>query len=469
MEFTSFGAARTVTGSKHLLRTESGKTILLDCGLFQGRDPRNPTLNTHFGFDPRSIDYLILSHAHIDHSGLIPKLVKEGFTGPIFATQATLDLCGIMLPDSGHIQEADVAFSNKFRKGDGRTLKKPLYTVEDAYACLRQFRAVSYHEWHELDEDLAFQCIPNGHLLGSAAIVLSWKDKASGTERRLAYTGDIGRPEPNMLKAPMPLPEVDYLICESTYGDRLHDNQDFGLTDLVQLIRETCVDRKGKLIIPAFSIGRTQEIVFALDYLHNFEMLPSIPVYVDSPLSTKGTEIYRKHLDAFNAQFQRYLAQDATPFAFPQLHFIESADESKALNDSPDPCIIISASGMMEAGRIRHHLFNHIEHSNNTLLIVGYSEPSSLGGQLTHGARTIRLFRQELQVKARVEVIQSYSGHADYREILHYLHPLNQGRLKDVFLVHGDYESQLALAARMHRQGFPNVEIPDRGQTRTLA
>lgn len=467
MKISFHGAAGTVTGSKHLLHLDNGKKILLDCGLFQGRRKESDVLNRHWGFEPRDIDYVLLSHAHIDHCGLLPKLVKDGFSGKIFCTPATYDLCSIMLPDSAFIQEGDARFENKHRAEVGKPLVEPLYTVEDATDCLSYFEQVEFDAVHSLpDCGLEFQFIENGHLLGSGSVNITVK--AANRTVRIAYTGDIGRMKPNMLREPQPFPQADYILSESTYGDRLHDDEHYTVDDLIKLVRETCVEKRGKLIIPAFSIGRTQEILFALDYLHSHSQLPQIDVYVDSPLSSKGTTIHRKHLGLFNAQMQEYFRKDPTPFAFPDLHFIESVDQSKALNTSDDPCIIISASGMMEAGRIRHHLLNHIDDPRNTLLIVGYCEPSTLGGKILAGADEVKIFGQYKKVKARVEYVGSFSGHGDYKEMLHFLACQKPEKVKKVFLVHGDDDAQLAFRNRLKEAGFPQIEIPQAGTSYEL-
>lgn len=468
MEVRFIGAARHVTGSKHLLTLPSGKQALLDCGLFQGKRKETDSLNRHWGFEPRDISYLILSHAHIDHCGLIPKLVKDGFRGKIYCTPATYDLCSIMLPDSAHIQEDDAFFDNKKRAKDLAAGKKvsrhpvePLYTTEDAEKCLEYFETIPYETPFTPDDGVTFTFYDAGHLLGSAGIYIQWQD--SGVRKSLFFTGDIGRAQPQMLREPQRFPQADYIICESTYGDRLHDDDDYTITDLVNIIRETCIERNGKLIIPAFSIGRTQEIIYALDYLDTYKQLPPIDVYVDSPLSSKGTTIFRKHLELFNDQMQQYLKTDPDPFGFPNLHFIESVDESKALNEKEGPCIIISSSGMMDAGRIRHHVFNHIEDPTTTILMVGYSEPASLGGRLAAGVPAVKLFGEYKQVNARIEYIRSYSGHGDYKEMIRYLNCQKIPDVKKIFLVHGDYPVQVEFSRKLQRVGFHDVVIPSQG------
>ncbi|MBE2246236.1 MAG: MBL fold metallo-hydrolase [Candidatus Competibacteraceae bacterium] len=461
MKIGFYGAAMQVTGSKHLIVTEEGKRILLDCGMFQGRRKIAGPLNQHWGFEPMTIDCVILSHAHIDHAGLIPKLVKDGFRGKIYCTLATYDLCSIMLPDSAYIQENDAEYENKRRRLADKRPIEPLYTTEDAYACLDYFEKVNYREPVSLFPGVQFTFYENGHLLGSATTTIELEE--NGKTRILTYTSDIGRCKPNMLREPEPFPQSDIIICESTYGDRLHDEDEYTLQDLVQLVRETCLENKGKLIIPAFSIGRTQEIIYALDYLYNTKKLPPIHVYIDSPLSTRSTFIYKQHLSLFNQRMQDYLKTDPDPFSFPFLHFIESVDQSKKLNTSKEPCIIISASGMMEAGRIRHHVANHIGHAKNTLLIVGYCEPTTLGGKLIAGNKIVKISGIEHKVRARIEYIRSYSGHGDYREMIQYLDCQDKKRIEAMVLVHGDYAAQLEFKTRLRRLGYSRIEIPEQG------
>jgi metallo-beta-lactamase family protein len=458
MKLTCFGASRTVTGSRFMLENREGKRILLDAGLFQGRGKTQKELNQHPKFDPGAIDAVVLTHAHIDHSGYLPYLYKHGFRGPVYCTEATADLCEIMLPDSGHIQEEDVRFINKHRRRENKKLLEPLYTIEDAEAILDQLRPISTGKEYDV---MGFGCslYGTGHLLGSVGIRISSHSKS------LFYTGDIGRLAPRMLKPPVQIPSSDYIMCESTYGDKIHDEEVRGLELLLNEVRRTCVEQGGKLLIPAFSIGRTQEIIFALDFLHTFEMLPDIPVYVDSPLSTKGTGIYRKHLNQFNETIQRYLETDADPFCFPNLHFIQSVEESKSLNAIKGPCIIISSSGMMEAGRIRHHIRNHIQEPESTLLITSHTEPGTLGGRLRKRPETVRLFGEDLPVKFRIEEIPGLSAHADQEELMAYLKPGLAAKPAALFLVHGSLESSMALK-EMVNNNFPEtmVVIPKFGE-----
>jgi metallo-beta-lactamase family protein len=462
MKISFYGAAQEVTGSKHLITTAKGKKILLDCGLYQGRRKDAEKKNAHFGFNPREIDYLIVSHAHIDHTGLIPKLVKEGFNGPVYCTPATMDLCKIMLPDSAHIQENDIRYENKIRQRDGKRLLEPLYDAEDAEKALELMVAVPFYTDFKLCDEVSLKYTENGHLLGSAATNLTVKD--NGNIIHLCFTGDIGRQTNSILKLPQAFPQADYIISESTYGDRLHNDEIYSLEEIIRIITRTCVEQKGKVIIPAFSIGRTQEIIYGLDYLNSKLKLPNIPVYIDSPLSAKGTGIFKHHLELFNQEFQDFLKQDLSPFEFPNLHLIQTVDESKALNELKEPCIIISASGMMEAGRIKHHVFNNIEDERNTILMVGYCEPSTLGGRIAAGAKEVKIFGEVKQVKAKVEYIRSFSGHGDYKEMITFLDCQDKSKVKNIFLVHGDVDAQHAFSGHLKAAGFKNVEIPALGK-----
>jgi len=463
MKITFFGAARTVTGSKHLIETTDGKRILLDCGLFQGLGDEGHALNRDLGFNASEVDYLVLSHAHIDHAGLIPLLVKQGFNGPIFCTPATEDLCRLMLEDSAYIQESDIRYINKRRRHQGRELLQPLYSVKDAEQSLKLFVKVPYRVAHSITEDIVLRFTDAGHILGSAVVNLEITE--NGVTRRIAFSGDIGRSHPNLIREPEPFPQCDVLITESTYGDKLHEEPIESVEHLLRIVEETCVKKQGKLIIPAFSVGRTQEIVYALDRLENEGRLPRIPVFVDSPLSTNATDIMRDNSDCFNDQVKEYMKTDADPFGFNKLTYIKEASQSKRLNNLKEPCIIISASGMAEAGRIKHHIANTIGKSENTILIVGHCEPQSLGGRLTEGATEVKIFGETHQVNARVEVLGSFSAHGDYKEMLEFLSCQEASVIERVFLVHGEYETQLKYKLRMQQAGFRNIEIPERGNT----
>jgi metallo-beta-lactamase family protein len=458
MKVTFWGAARTVTGSRHLITTTTGKNILLDAGLFQGKEDEQQARNRVPGFLPEDIDAVILTHAHIDHSGFLPALYAQGFRGKIYATDATKDLCEIMLVDSAHIQEEDAKYDNKRRVKAGKTLREPIYNQEDARKVMTLFRTKSYHETFTV-WGLECHFFNTGHLLGSAGIYLQEQDIS------LVFTGDLGRKFPSMLQRPDPLPASDYLICESTYGDRLHEDYEFTLKALLDVVNKTCIQKRGKLLIPAFSIGRTQEILFALDYLSTFDLLPNVPVFVDSPLSTKGTKIFKAYLPLFNEEIQAYLKKDPDPFQFTQLHFVENVEESKAINNIEGPCIIISSSGMMEAGRIRHHLFNHISDPKTTILMTGYAEPSTLGGRLLHQPDFVRILGKYLPVRAEVHLMKALSGHADRQELLDAIPHRKEKPYKGIFLVHGDYDAQLSLKDGLEEKGVSPIHIPTFGHS----
>lgn len=458
MKIQFCGAARTVTGSKHLLFPNDGKKILLDCGFFQGRGADTDGMNRTFIFEPSKINYLILSHAHIDHSGNIPNLVKQGFRGPIICTPATADLCKIMLMDSAHIQESDVKFINKRRMKQGLELLKPIYSVKDVEACFPLFISVPYNTVYEVYENLKVTFTDSGHILGSAGVSVQIKE--NGKTIKLFFSGDIGRYNGSILKDPQPFPQADYIITESTYGDRLHSDATYSEQQLFDVVYNTCITKKGKLIIPAFSLGRTQELVYALDQMEHKKMLPRINVYVDSPLSVNATAIMRNHPECFNKDIIDYMKTDSNPFGFDNLIYVQDVIESKKLNDMPEPCIIISASGMADAGRIKHHIANNVSNPNNTILLVGYAEPNSLGGKLRAGNKVVKIFGVEHDVNADVIVIDSYSAHGDYKEMIKYLGCQDKEKVKQLFLVHGEYEVQLNYKEKLLDAGFRHITIP---------
>ncbi len=460
MKITFHGAAQTVTGSKHLLTTDSGKNILLDCGFFQGMGKETDDLNRNLGFDAGKVDALILSHAHIDHSGDIPYLVKQGFRGKIYCTPATKDLCVVMLADTAHIQESDLKFINKGRVKKGLPLIKPLYDQRDVDKTIELMQTVSYGEKFKVNDEVEFHYTDSGHILGSAAINLSVKS-TSGI-KKIFFSADIGRPNDRILIPPQPFPQAEIILCESTYGNRLHPSAEESEKRLFDVIFDTCITRKGKVIIPAFSLGRTQEIVYILNNLYNKRALPKINVYVDSPLSINATEIMRAHPESFNKEILHVMETDPDPFGFGGLKYIRDANESKALNDLKEPCIIISASGMAEAGRIKHHIKNNIGDARNTIMIVGYCTPGSLGGQLAAGNKNVHIYGAEYEVKAKVEVMNSYSAHADYNEMLQYLSCQDPKAIKKMFLVHGELQVQQDWKIKLAEHGFKNIEIPER-------
>lgn len=463
MQITFHGAAQTVTGSKHLITTGRNKRILLDCGLFQNTGGDNKNINRQFGFDPLTIDLVILSHAHIDHSGLLPFLVKQGYRGPIYATPATVDLCEIMLADSAHIQESDVMYLNKKRARNGQRPIDALYTIDEVYETMRLFIPVPLDKWVNAAPHIRFCFTDSGHILGSAAVNLDLDEPEGRT--RIFFSGDIGRYNDSILRDPQPFPQADYIITESTYGDRLHESGTDAKKHLLDIVRDTCVTRQGKLVIPAFSLGRTQEIVYALNELSNSGELPWIRVYVDSPLAINATAIMFKHRWSFNPSIIESMKKDPDPFGFDNLVYIRDSDSSKALNDLDEPCIIISASGMLEAGRIKHHIKNTIGDSKNTILIVGFVPPGSLGARLIEGQQEVKIFGQLYPVGAKVEVLDAYSAHADYGEMMHYLRCQDAASVKRVFLVHGEPDAQLSFKNHMHGLGFHDIVIPMQGET----
>lgn len=455
------GAAQQVTGSCHLLTLDSGYTILLDCGLYQGNSKDMKSFNSVWYFEPSTIDCLILSHAHIDHSGRIPKLVKDGYKGDIIATHATRSLCAIMLLDSARIQERDAEYYNRRlakKKKSKKKPKTPLYTSEDATEAMDLFIGIAYNKWYRVNEQVQVLFRDAGHILGSASVTL--KIKEDDREIMFGFTGDIGRPNRPILRDPKPMPEVEYLICESTYGDKDHEAPPAQIEKFLKVIRNTCVEKRGKLIIPAFSVGRTQEIVYMLDQLESAGELPRIPVYVDSPLSVNATTVFGAHPECFDNELNEYMLTDDDPFGFNSLTYVHSVEVSKSLNESQEPCIIISSSGMMNAGRVRHHLFNSIDQSKNTILIVGYCSPETPGGRLRDGVEALKLFGEWKIVRADIEVMDSFSAHADRNEILDFIRNQQNG-LKKLFLVHGELDRQTRFKTMLFDHGFKKVEIPE--------
>lgn len=455
------GAAREVTGSKHLVITQKDKKILFDCGLYQGKGLETDSLNRDLGFNPKEIDHILLSHAHIDHSGLIPFLYKLGFRGSVICTQATFDLCSILLADSGAIHEVDTVEFNKKRARQGLEPVEPIYTRRDAVNCMQLFISVAYDRKFYIDENIKVKFTNSGHMLGSSVVSLEVQE--SDGLKRIAYTGDIGRKNNVILREPEPFPQADVLITEATYGDRLHKEHKEASEELLHVIRHTCVEKKGKLIIPSFSVGRTQEVVYTLNQLFNEGKLPRIDIFVDSPLALNATEIFRLHPYCFNDEMQHGLRDDYDPFGFDRLYYIRSVNESKKLNERTEPCVIISASGMMEGGRVKHHLANSISNPKNSILAVGYCAPRTLGAKILRGDKEVSIHGFVYPVNAEIFRIDSYSGHGDYKEMANYLDCQIKSQLKKVFLVHGDYEAQQAYQLHLESKGFSNIEIPEKG------
>lgn len=459
MTIEFLGAAKEVTGSKHLITTNSGLKILLDCGMYQGKGLETDSDNRNLGFDPKEIDYLILSHAHIDHSGLIPYIVKLGFKGTILCTPATRDLCAIMLPDAGNIQELDTITFNKKRTKEGLEPVEPLYTADDARNSMPFFVSIPYNKELRFGE-FSLMFTDNGHILGSATCNIKIFDKDKTT--RIAFTGDIGRYSKRILREPQKFPQADYLIMESTYGDRLHEPIDMSEQKLLDVVNYTCIKKRGKLIIPSFAVGRAQEIIFGLNCLWEAHKLPPIDVYVDSPLSLNATNIFKLHNECFNDQLKEFMKQDPDPFGFDKLHYIQSTEESKALNYSKEPCVIISASGMMEAGRIKHHIANNIENPRTTILGVGYCSPSTLGRKILRGDKVVSIFGIQHPVRAEIKTIESYSAHADYEELTKFISCQNKEELKRIIIVHGEEQTQQKFAKHLRDCGFKNMFIPSK-------
>jgi metallo-beta-lactamase family protein len=459
MKIAFHGAARCVTGSKHLLTLSNGKKILLDCGMFQGMGKQTDQLNRHWGFDPQQVDHLILSHAHIDHSGLIPRLVKDGFKGTIFCTPATRELTGVLLEDSAGIQEDEVKYINKRRKLEGLPALKPLYTSEDAAVAMKQFHVREYDNWFKVDDGIECLFTDAGHIIGSASVHL--KINENGKVRRLTFSGDVGRYRDAILRSPASFPQTDVMILESTYGNSLHDLHTPTPEHLLQWIEKTCIKKKGKLIIPSFSVGRTQELLYALNQLELERRLPELDYFVDSPLSIEATELVKSYPQYFNSRIQKVLEKDEDPFRFAGLHYVKSLDESKLLNFRDEPCVIISASGMADAGRVKHHISNNIENSRNTILMTGYCEPNSLGARLLSGRKEVKIFGVAHEVHAEIGSIRSMSAHGDYEDLSQYLSCQDLKKVQRLFLVHGEYDVQVDFKERLVRKGFADVEVPE--------
>lgn len=465
MTIQFLGAANEVTGSKHLITTRSGKRILLDCGMYQGKGMETDAANRDLGFDPKTIDSVVLSHAHIDHSGLLPYIYKLGFRGDIISTPATRDLCAIMLQDTAFIQAQDIRWYNKKMDRLHKPKVQPLYDNNHVERCMQHFVTVGYGRRYRLYDGVYLTFTNSGHMLGSA--VCSLEIEEDGEKKRIAYTGDIGRAKSHILCSPVSFPQCDYLICESTYGDRLHEDVLVSEEELLGVVESTCVYKKGKLLIPSFSVGRTQEIVYVLNKLYNDGRLPHIRVYVDSPLAVNATHIFRMYAGELNEDVQDDLRFDDDPFGFNTLHYITDIRESKALNNNPNPCIIISASGMLEAGRIKHHVANHISDPSTTILIVGYCTPTSLGARIQNpDLKWVSIFGFDHKIKAQVSKIEGFSGHGDYKEMIDYLtRSLNVEAVRRTFVVHGELAAQETYKDHLYEAGFRNIENPEKGYT----
>jgi len=464
MKLTFWGAARTVTGSMHHVET-GGRRYLLDCGLYQGRRQEAFERNAKFPFAASDIAAVILSHAHIDHSGNLPTLVHHGFSGPIYTTAATRDLCLAMLADSAYLQEKDAEFCNRrreHRKSIGRDDREcaPLYTQEDAQATFPRFSPVPLGEVKEIAPGFTYKTYDAGHMLGSTSMIL----EADGL--RLAFSGDVGRAGLPILRDPEPLAPVDYLIMESTYGDRLHRPIEHVSEKLAAIINRTA-GRGGKIIVPCFAVGRTQQLVLLLHELMDHGRIPSIPIFVDSPLAINATEVFRNHPECYDPKLQESLKTGQDPFGFYRLKYVREASESKKLNDLHGPFLVLAASGMCEGGRVLHHLRNNIEDPRNTVLITGFQAEHTLGRKILEKHAEVPIFGEPVRLRAEVESLDELSGHADQKELIEWMRPLSKG-LKKVFLVHGEVSQGAALAQVIEREyGIPAVQ-PERGDSFVL-
>lgn len=455
-----------MTGSKHLI-TFNGKKVLLDCGMFQGKRDEEYKRNTEFGFDAKEVDKVILSHAHIDHSGALPVLVKQGFAGPIYTTHATRDLCNYMLLDSAFIQEKEEEWLKKrnAKERHGRKGEEPkpaLYGVADAEKTLQQFQSVGYEQSFIVEDGMVVSFYDAGHILGSALVHMIFFDKKTKKYLRVCFTGDLGRRGLPILRDPQPIPETDILISECTYGNRLHAAITTVEDDLAVIVKDVC-KKGGKLIIPAFALERAQEVVYYLNLLNKKKAIPDLPIYVDSPLSGNVTEVFRSHPECFDKEtYEKFVEAGEDPFGFGKLQYTRSVDESKALNDKKGPMIIISASGMCEHGRILHHLKNNIEDQRNTVLIIGYQAENTLGRKLVNGEKRVNIFGEAHNVKAEIFVMDAFSAHADRSDLLEYI-----GRipgLKKIFLVHGEQKQLDAFSGALGENGYNDVTIPKFGE-----
>jgi metallo-beta-lactamase family protein len=465
MNIRFHNAVRNVTGTMHQLEVD-GKTILLDCGLFQGRREEAMQRNSHLPFDAKTVDVMVLSHAHIDHSGNIPQLVRDGFRGRIYCTSATADLVSVMLLDAAHIQEKDAEFVNKWHKRKGLPPVTPLYTIKDAEKCMDRFTGIGYNEPVQIGRDVRLTYIDAGHILGSAVVLLDIQ--RNGRPFRVAFTGDLGRKNLPVIRDPAPLDACDVYITESTYGNKVHDSISDMKAELLDTVKGT-IQRGGKVIVPAFSVGRTQELVYFLHQLFNEGSLPRIPIFVDSPLSMNVTEVFRRHADCFDEETRRlFLSSEQDPFGFNLLRYVQTVEESKKLNDLTDPCVIISASGMAETGRILHHLANNIADPKNTVMVVSFMAEHTLGRRIVERAPEIKIFGQMVPLKAQVVTLNGFSAHAGRDELLEYFGRLDPRRLQKVFVVHGELPQSEALLEGINQTGMKNALIPEEGKAYEL-
>ena len=473
MKITFLGATKMVTGSNFLVEA-AGKRFLVDCGMYQGKAELEMENYNPFDYNPAEIDFMLLTHAHIDHSGRIPKLYNEGFKGPIYAHKATCDLCGIMLPDSGHIQEMESEWKNKKRLRKGEETLPPLYTAEDAINSQELFVPVKYDEIIQIDENINVRFNDAGHMLGSSIIEI-WANE-DGKETKAVFTGDIGNNDLPLLSAPTMIEDCDYLVMESTYGSRLHIRNNQKAQIFLNVVSET-IDNGGTVVIPSFAVGRTQEILYELnkikentsdeEFIRKYKTLMRVPVYVDSPLAISATEIFKQNTDLFDDEIKEEMEKGDNPLEFPGLKFTQTADESKALNEMSESSIIISASGMCDVGRIKHHLKHNIWNPNSTILFVGYQAPGTLGYSIVNGAKKVTIFGEEFAVNARIEYIEGYSGHADQEWLMNFVYSFIS-KPTHIFLVHGEEESQDVLRDKIVEETGIGVTIPEYGETYEL-
>ena len=463
MEIQFQGAARSVTGSRFLLRV-GARRVLLECGLFQGPRDLSETRNRSFAFDPASIDGVVLSHAHIDHSGNLPSLWKRGYRGRIHATAATVDLCRVMLPDSAHIQQKDVEFVNRRESRRGTRRREPLYTLKDAEGTQECFEPHPYGERFEVCGGVSARFLDAGHILGSAIVELDLKER--GSHRRFVFTGDLGRCHLPILRDPAPMPPCDVLMIESTYGNRHHLSPQETPEALAKVI-ERVAARSGKILVPAFAVGRVQEISSILKGLIERGRIPALPVYVDSPLAVDATEVFRRHPECYDAEARQILEQGGDPFGFGLIRYIRDVEDSIALNGRTDSMIIVSPSGMCEAGRILHHLRNNIGDPRNLVLIVGFQADSTLGKRLVEKRDRVRIFGEEFERRAEVVVMNGMSAHADRGELLDWAANAER-RPATTFVVHGAEDQSLSLAEALRERGLRKVEVPELGQEASL-
>ena len=452
VELFSWGGAGEVTGSKHFIRI-NGQLIQIDCGAFQGRRSEADKKNRTWSFNAEEVHDVVLTHAHFDHSGLLPLLPKKGFQGNIYTTPASRDLASLILMDSAHLQARDIEYLRKKAKKKGATLnREPLYNEREVADVLTRFVTLSYHRPISLGEGLRCEFYDAGHILGSSVTVMTVSQ--NGKSLSIGFSGDLGRKNLPILRDPEPIPPVDYLIMESTYGNRLHDPIEDAAQKLAEVINRT-IDRRGKIIIPAFAVERTQELVYFIHLISDEGLIPKVPVYVDSPMATNATSIFRVHQECYDEETrQAFLDHHQNPFGFNELNYVSSTEESKRLNTLKEPAIIISASGMCESGRILHHLKNNIENPANTILIVGFMAQNTLGRKIVERQSEVKIFGDVYKLRAEVAILNAFSAHADYAEILEYINQLDRSKLKGIFLVHGEPEAQEHLKGLLEEQGY---------------